>query len=376
MRIALVIEGGLDRSGRARVVPALLWLVERLARRHEVHAFALRHEDKPSRYPLAGATVHDLGGFRDRVGPGVAWLLPRLLRELRRAGPFDVVHGHLAGSPGALGAVAGGILRTPVVVSLADGELLALPEIGYGLQLRWQGRALAAVALRAARRLVAPSVFAATPARERGFEVDVVPQGVDTTIFVPGRAAAGPPWRLVQVASLSPVKDQLTLLSALRLLADREVPVSLDLVGEDALGGAIQKECARLGLAPWVRLHGFQPSDKVRDLVQGAHLYVQSSRHEAAGVAVLEAAACGVPTVGTSVGYVADWAPERACGVAVGDGAGLATAIDRLLTDEPRRTEMGRRARAWVLGHDADWVAARWEELYGELQSGHAVRHG
>ena len=41
MRIGLVVSGGVDRSGRERVTPSLLWLVERLARRHDVHVFVL-----------------------------------------------------------------------------------------------------------------------------------------------------------------------------------------------------------------------------------------------------------------------------------------------------------------------------------------------
>jgi glycosyltransferase involved in cell wall biosynthesis len=375
VRIALVVQGGLDRSGQTRVVPAMIWLVERLARRHEVHAFALRHDSRPSVYRLAGATVHDLGGFRDRWGPGVVRVLPALLRELRRAGPFDVVHGHLAAAPGALAVIAGRLLAVPVVVSLANGELTALPDIGYGLQVGWRGRVLASLALRGAERLTAPSHFVATLARDRGFTVDVLPRGVDTTVFSPGTPRGGPPWRLVQVASLSRVKDQLTLLAAMRHLADREADVSLDLVGEDTLGGATQQQCTRLGLDRRVRFHGFRTSDQVRDILRSAHLYVQSSRYEAAGVAVLEAAACAVPTVGTSVGYVADWAPECASSVAVGDAAGLAAAIAGLLNEEGRRAEMGQRAREWVLARDADWVAARWEELYGQLQGRHAIRH-
>jgi len=61
MRIGLVVTGGVDRSGRERVVPSLLWLIERLARRHEVHVFALHYYRDPCTYPLLGATVHDVG---------------------------------------------------------------------------------------------------------------------------------------------------------------------------------------------------------------------------------------------------------------------------------------------------------------------------
>jgi glycosyltransferase involved in cell wall biosynthesis len=369
MRIAFVADGGFDRGGRERVVPALLGLVERLARRHEVDVFALRHESRPSTYRLAGATIHDLGGHRRRLGPSAAWGLPTLVRALWRAGPFDLIHGHLAGGPGALAVLAGRLLGTPVLVALADGELTSCPEIGYGLQRHWRGRILAACALRGAQQLTAPSEFAARQAREHGFEAEVIPLGVDTSFFVPGAAPAGPPWRLIQVATLSRVKDQGTLLTALRLVADREPRVHLDLVGEDTLGGATRRRCEDLGLQAKVTLHGFQPSDRVRDSIQAAHLYVQSSRHEAAGVAVLEAAACGVPAVGTRVGYVADWAPERALAVEVGDAQALAARILDLLLDGPRRLEMGRSARAIVLAHDADWVAGRLEALYERVGS-------
>ena len=69
MRIGLVVSGGLDRSGRERVTPSLLWLIERLARRHDVHAFVLDYYPEPCSYPLLGATVHDIG--RVEAAPGL-----------------------------------------------------------------------------------------------------------------------------------------------------------------------------------------------------------------------------------------------------------------------------------------------------------------
>jgi glycosyltransferase involved in cell wall biosynthesis len=342
--------------------------MERLARRHDVHAFALRHEPRPATYRLAGATVHDLGGFRERPGPGVFWLFPALIRALRRAGPFDVMHGYVAALPGALAALAGRLLSIPTVVTIADGELIRDREAGYGLQLRWQGRAQASLALRFADLITARTSFAAGPVRALGFDAKIVPHGVDVAVFQATAAPAGPPYRLVQVATLNRVKDQVTLLRALRLLSDRGVPFHLDLVGEDTLGGAVQRECARLELDSRVRFHGFQPTDRVRKIVQEAHLYVQSSRHEAGGVAVLEAAACAVPTVGTRVGHVADWAPERARAVAVGDAPALAEAVWGVLRDETLRQDLGRRAREWARRTDADRVASLWEEVYEETR--------
>ena len=40
MKTLLVIPGGVDASGTKAVIPALLWLIERLVSRHEVAVLA------------------------------------------------------------------------------------------------------------------------------------------------------------------------------------------------------------------------------------------------------------------------------------------------------------------------------------------------
>src|SRR5262252_1626375 len=116
MRIALVVTGGVDASGRERVVPALLWLVERLARRHELHVFALHYYREPRTYPLAGATIHDLGRVEGPPGLRRLRLRSRLVRALGSCGPFDLLHAYL-GMPGAIATAAGRRLAVPVVVT-------------------------------------------------------------------------------------------------------------------------------------------------------------------------------------------------------------------------------------------------------------------
>ena len=365
MRIGLVVAGGVDRSGRERVTPSLLWLIERLARRHDVHVFVLQYYPEPCNYPLLGATVHDIGHV------GGPWGIRRLARRRRLAvsvtaqGPFAVLHAY-QGIPAAVTAPVARRLRVPLVITLDSGELTAIDDIGYGLRRRWTDRRAIASAVRASARVTVCTEFMARmiPAGWGLHPATVLTIGVDTAAFPAAAQPDGPPWRLIRVGSINRVKDTPTLLRALELLVRRGLDVHLDIVGEDTMEGRMQALTQSLQLGSRVAFHGFQPTDRLASFYARAHLHVVSSRHEAAGVVVLEAAAAGLATVGSEVGYVADWHPERAVAVAVGDPAALADAISHLLQDPARRAQIAAAARAWTLAHDADWTADQFDRIY------------
>ena len=109
------------------------------------------------------------------------------------------------------------------------------------------------------------------------------------------------------------------------------------------------------------------PQDRLAAILADADLYVQSSLHEAAGVSVLEAAAAGLPIVGTRVGYVADWASDRALAVESMSASAMARAHSRVARQIPSRARaMAAKAQAWALEHHASWVADRFAALYRE----------
>jgi len=373
MRIGLVVTGGVDASGRERVIPTLLCLIEQLARGHEVHVFALHNYREPRTYALLGATVHDLGRVDGPPGLRLVRLRARLAAAVEARGHFDVLHAYWGMPAGVVSTHVGRRFGVPVIVTLDSGELVALADIQYGLQRRWIDRRAIAAAVRAAARVtVATDYMARMPALD-GVRVDVVPLGIDTRRFPAPDRADGPPWRLLRVASLNRVKDYPTLLRAFAAILTRVPDVHLDIVGEDTLNGSVQALSRTLGVDAHVSFHGFQPTDALGDFYSRAHVHVVSSRHEAAGVVMLEAAAAGVPTVGTAVGYAADWSsPEpapvgsaRAVAVPVGDPGALADAVIALLQDPGKRKRIVAAARPWALEHDADWTARTFERIYG-----------
>lgn len=363
MRIALVVPGGVNRDGERYVIPALLWLIERLAQRHEVEVIALRQEVTRDVWNLFGATVRSVGP-RPR-GPRAL----DLILKLHRQRPFDVFHAIWADAPGVVALTAARLCRRPVLVHIAGGELVSMPDIAFG-SARGSWRVLTKLVIRSADRVTAASAHIIKLANAAGAEALRVPLGVATDRWTPSpprQRALDRPARLVQVASLTPVKGQVTLLQAMAQLVAEGRNVHLDLVGEDACQGAIQRTAAELGLISHVTFHGFLTQRQVVPVVREADLMVVSSRHEAGPVALLEAATVGVPTVGTDVGHVRDFAPDAAVAAEVGNPVALAREIAGLLDDEPRRLALATRAHQWALREDADWTCARFEELYADV---------
>jgi glycosyltransferase involved in cell wall biosynthesis len=363
MKIALVVPGGVDRSGEFRVIPALLALIERLARCHDVHVFALHQEAIADRWELLGASVHNIGGRWPRLRAVAA------IRAEHRQAPFDLVHAIFSGSCSQVAVAAAKLLRLPSMVHIAGGELVALHEAGYGGRRKWKGRLREAVVLRGTDAITAASAPVIESLRMLGLQARRVPLGVDLRQWppLPPRRRCDAQARLIHVASRNRVKDQSTLLRALKVLVDSGLAFRMDIVGVDTLHGEVERMAARLGLEPHVNFLGFRTQRELRPIMQSADLLVMSSLHEAGPLVLLEAAVVGVPTVGTAVGHIAEWAPAAALAVPVGDWAALAQAIGHVLADEELRLRLAWNAQHRAITEDADCTVRSFEALYLQL---------
>ena len=366
MRLALVTPGGVDESGTERVIPAFLWLIERLARRHDVHVFAFAQEPEPRDWNLLGARVHNVG----TVG---AWRrrFQRTFAREHRDAPFDLLHALFGGS--AMHAIPAGLrFGLPVVTHLTGGELVALREIGYGSQLTLRGRWGIAAATRLSRAVTVGTPHMRRLAGDLGVPARLVPLGVALDrwpIRAPRARDSSRPARLLHVSDIRPVKDHGTLLEMARLLRDRGRSFELHLAGFDTTSGATQRSDAARAVADVACWHGMLSRDALYALVCASDLLIHTSRHEAGPMAVLEAAVCGVPTVGSDVGHVNEWAPDAAVAVPVGDPRALADAVADLLDDEPRRIRHAMAAQSRAAAIDADFTASSFERLYEDVLS-------
>jgi len=349
MRLALVVPGGLPPPESEETIPALVSLVSRLSKRHQVYVVVVEHQTQRCQYHRWGAWFLDLGKSRWPLGLKLVRRVQDAVTYLRPHRP-ELVHGFWLGGVGALAALTARSLRIPYIASLGGGELVRFPELGYGGALKRRGRWLNQFAIRSAARLTAGSRTAA-----QDLDAIWLPLGAEPRFHGPLERAPGA--RLITVSNLNRIKNpELMLQTFVRVRAS--IPeATLDWVGEDTLNGRIQADAAKV---PGIRFCGQQNPAQIRDLLQKAHLYVQTSWHESQGVAVLEAALAGVPVVGTPVGILPEIAPTA-------EGPALARLVVDLLQNPKQRLALATRVQKFAAEHDADWTAARFEALYATI---------
>lgn len=105
-----------------------------------------------------------------------------------------------------------------------------------------------------------------------------------------------------------------------------------------------------LGVADAVEFTGFVTEERKHELLQQAWLGVQTSTIEGWGLGVIEAGACGTPTVASNSPGLCEAVRDGETGVLVphGDINALVAALRRLLTNHSERRRLGANAREWA----------------------------
>lgn len=184
--------------------------------------------------------------------------------------------------------------------------------------------------------------------------------GVDHSMFRPGdRGAArrelglGEEAVLLYVGRVQPLKGVDLALRSIALLGpELDRPVKLLIVGGPS-GRAGEEELARLhrlsevlDIADRVVFTGPQPHQRLPSFYRAADAVVVVSHSESFGLVALEAAACGAPVVGTSVGGLSHIVSDGVSGYVLGerDPIKLAGRLKCLLQDRSLRERFSREA--------------------------------
>ncbi|MEU1550422.1 glycosyltransferase family 4 protein [Nocardia sp. NPDC005745] len=152
---------------------------------------------------------------------------------------------------------------------------------------------------------------------------------------------------VVVLSRLVPHKQIEDALAAVARLRDRVPGLRMDVIGDGWWADNLRDNARELGIADAVTFHGHVDERRKHELLARAWVHVLPSRKEGWGLAVIEAAQHGVPTVGyRSSRGLTDSIVDGATGILVDDVAQLADAVGDLLDDPGARTVMGEKARA------------------------------
>jgi glycosyltransferase involved in cell wall biosynthesis len=191
--------------------------------------------------------------------------------------------------------------------------------------------------------------------------VDVVWHGVDHQIFHPRKAthetAAVQRWLgsprpyVLYVGAGDPRKDLDTLITAFarsRLASD----ALLVIVGQLRAPRikALKALARRVGVSDQVKLTGYAEEALIPALYRGASVHVFASRYEGFGFPVVEALACGAPTITSPNSSLDEVAGDAALIVPCGEPDALALALERLFFDTAYAAELRERGLTRAAG--------------------------
>jgi len=352
-RVAVTLDVAAAVQGRGGIGRYSARLAEALARRGDVALTLLYHGRPTIALPPALRTLParavPLGSKPWRAGAALATVLGVPLD--RWLGAHGVFH--------ATDHLLPPLRRAPTVFTVHDLAFLTRPETHRRANQAFLARMLPRFCA-AATLVIADSeatrqdllrYYALPPAKVRavplGVEPDFRPQEprAARALVAEHYGLTGP--YLLFVGTLEPRKNLRRLLLAYRRLLQARGPAQCPPL---AIAGArgwwvdgLLRAAREWGLAPHVRWLGRVPDAHLPALYSACTAFVYPSLYEGFGLPALEALACGAPTVTSACSALPEVVGDAALRVDPYDVGALASALDRLLTDEALRRALAQR---------------------------------
>ncbi len=255
--------------------------------------------------------------------------------------------------------------RKPYVLALHGGNL---PDFARTRPDR------VARLLRSAAAVVAPSRFLLEQLRPLRSDIRLIPNALDLERYAfRERATAAP--RIVWLRSFHEIYNPALAPRVLAALVEAHPDARLVMIGSDTGDGSLQKTRAAaesLGIADRVGFPGGIPKHDVPARLQEGDVFINTTNIDNTPVSVLEAMACGLCVVSTSVGGIPYLLADGVDALLVppDDPEAMAGAIDRIFTESGLASSLSRSGRGAAEMFDWQPVLAAWQELFSSVAAG------
>jgi glycosyltransferase involved in cell wall biosynthesis len=192
-----------------------------------------------------------------------------------------------------------------------------------------------------------------------GNMVDLIPNAIDIDPkSIPGNPESlrlkfnFPPDAIVctAVGRLVWAKGYHDFIDAFSQVAEQNSRIFGLIIGEGQLRDSLRDQVNKLGLQNRVLLPGYSERETALSILKASDIFVLPSKHEGTPIALLEAAALGLPILATTCGGIPDVVTdgEQAILVPVGDPSALADGILKLCNDPIFAKSLGEKAQKKV----------------------------
>ncbi len=324
----------------------------------EHEAYVLRLYDGEFKTPN-GVTPLDWKGIK---GPLRLWQIPVLVRRLKKlleALKPDLVH---AGPLHDLSYLVAKTGFKPLLSMSWGFDLMRDVHMDVGMASR------ARFALAHSTALITDAQCSAEKAVDLGFEPDricIFPWGVDIEKFSPQAVvAAGKRWREAQnlqdktvllcLRTMEPVYGVDVLAKAFALAASKAPDLRLLLLGDGSQRPYIEGLFNQAGVSDKVFFGGRVPNAELGLYYGAADIYVTPSHVDGSSVSLMEAMACGLPSLVSDIPANLEWVRDGLNGWVFPDNDPESLADILLKLKEADWREMGHQARL-IAQEKANW---------------------
>ena len=262
-----------------------------------------------------------------------AWKLCRIWQP-------DIIHAHFVVPTGALALALHLLTRIPYVLTAHLGDVPGgVPEQTDKL-FKYLGPLIQPIWRHAAATTAVSGFVAGLAGKNCGINPDIILNGVPM-IPPPPVLESNSPVRIVMLGRLSIQKNPLLALQALNLIKD--LPWTLDVLGEGPLGDSMRQLAVDCGMAERVFFRGWLDASEVTRRLSSADILLMTSTTEGLPMAGIEALRHGLAIVGSRIGGLADVISDQLNGLFCDlNPESFALALQELIKNPQRLLDMRR----------------------------------
>jgi len=253
----------------------------------------------------------------------------RVLKKLRERGVFDNI---------------------PIIVTIhGRPKPLILPSGEHTTDYELFSRACPFDQVLAVSKNVAEELRKVLSKQDKEVKISTIYLGVNLSVFYPMPDTIKT-WDIAFMGRFERMKGVDLFPEMLVRLKQQFPDLKFLMTGEGSLKESVLFECDRRGVADLVDYRGVVNVERVPELINQSSVFIYPSREEPFGLSILEAMACGVPVVTTSVYGPKEILTQNIDGLMIppDDIDALVDGITFLLRDEELRLLMGHNARKTI----------------------------